>query len=97
MQRLATTMARSDAHEAYKVVLESHTARALSAKPLLFVYDMVTCDAPFGCLKFCLDAARPPLKDRPDFEKAYGLSRHLQFEMRKKRTSVRMNIFEKVY
>ena len=39
MQRLSSTMARSDSQEAYRLAVEAHTARAASGNPLLFVWD----------------------------------------------------------
>ena len=73
MQRLSSSMARSNSQEAYKIAVETHTTRAASGSPLLFVWDMVTTDASFEALKFVLDAARPPLKDSVDFAKTNGL------------------------
>ncbi len=96
MQRIASTMKR-DTLEATKVALETHVARASTGNPLHFVWDMVSTDAKFGCLKYVLDAARPPLCDRPDFEKVNGLPRRLRFEARKKRTPTEMDVFEGVY
>ena len=51
MQRIASTMQR-DTLKATKVALEAHTARASTGSPLHFVWDMVTTDAKFGCLKY---------------------------------------------
>ena len=39
MQRLSSTMARADSLEAYRLAVETHTARAASGNPLLFVWD----------------------------------------------------------
>ncbi len=98
MQRLSSSMARSNSQEAYKIAVETHTARVASGSPLLFVWDMVTTDASFEALKFVLDAARPPLKECVEFEKTYnGFSRHLSFAPRQRRTPTVVNIFEGVY
>jgi len=97
MQRLSSSMARSNSQEAYKIAVETHTARAASGSPLLFVWDMVTTDAPFEALKFVLDAARPPLMECAEFEKTNGLSRHLSFTPRQRHTPTVTNIFEGVY
>ena len=97
MHRMASSMGRSAARDAYKIALESHAARASLGKPLLFVWDLVACDAPYGCLKYVLDAARPPMRERPDFESVHGLGQYLKFEMRKRRVPVETDMFEKVY
>ena len=97
MQRIASNMTTRDTLAATKVVLETHAARASTGSPLLFVWDMVTVEAKFGCLKYVLDAARPPLCDCPDFEKINGLPRYLRFENRKKRVPVEMNVFDGIY
>ena len=98
MQRISSSMKR-DVPDAIKVALEAHAARASTGNSLHFVWDVVGTDAKFGCLKYILDAARPPLCDRPDheFEQIYGLPRHLTFVSQKRRIPIDMNMFEGVY
>ena len=100
MQRLAATMAKAGPNETYKAATEDHAARMLTSSPLLFVYDAVGCAATLGCLKFVLDAGRPPLRgDISDeaFEKQYGLGRQLRFVEHTARVPAPFNIYEGVY
>ncbi len=96
MKRLSSSMARSNCQEAFKIAVETHSARTASGQHLLFVWDMVSCDCEVEALKFVLDAARPPLKCAPDkdFEKTYGLCRHLSFAPRQRRVPTVMNVFD---
>ncbi len=91
-------MSQSTARAAYTAALENHTARASTGSPLRFVWDMVTAEAQFASLKYVLDAAwRPPLRDCADFERKYGISRHLRFTRASRRAPFVMDVFEGVY
>lgn len=96
MERISSSMKR-DAPDAVRVALEAHVARSSFGNPLHFVWDIVGTEAPFKDLKYILDAARPPLSERPDFEEIYGLPRHLTFSTQKMREPTEMNLFEGVY
>ena len=96
MTRLAATRRPQ---EAYRLAAENHNARLSGGMPLLFVWDLVPCGAPFDALKFVVDAARPPLDKLPDAEffKTYGLSRTISWSLRGQREDRPNNIFEGIY
>ena len=73
MQRI-TAMLTRQVPDGARVAVQAHAARASVGERLHFIWDMVSCDAPFSSLKFVLDAARRPLSDEPDtdFEKVHG-------------------------
>ncbi len=72
MQRI-TAMLTRQVPDGARVAVQAHAARASVGERLHFIWDMVSCDAPFSSLKFVLDAARRPLSDEPgtDFEKVH--------------------------
>ena len=98
MEKLIKKVAQSTATGVYETALAYNTTQALVGKPLHFVYDIVGVETKWTDLKYVLDAAaRPPLKDGPNFEKVYGITRKLTFDNKSKRRPAASNIFENVY
>jgi len=95
MERIRNSM--SSAHAASTEALETHTSRASMGKPLLFVWDLVVDTAPYERLRYVLDCGRSPLQEKRDFAHYYGLSRCLEFTMRKNRAPASVDIFSGVY
>ena len=79
--------------------LEIHAMRTTTGHSVMYLWDMVTPEAPgLETLKYVLDAARPPLQDCPEFEKKYGISRYLTFSRQEHRVPPEnINAFEGVY
>ena len=98
MQRISCSMKR-DTLDATRVALTAHQARAAKGNHLHFVWDVVSTEAAFDSLRYTLDAARPPLCDRPDdfFTKAYGMPRRLSFTPQQKRVPLEADMFEGIY
>lgn len=97
MQKLTNKMTQSNTSGVYKAALESNSNRSVLGNPLHFVYDIVGAETRFEALKYVLDAAQPPLRNDTNFEKIYGLPRHLRFQMKTTRVGVDVDIFESVY
>jgi len=97
MDRMKTCMHRNSTRAAVDIALETAHARAGAGRQLLFVWDVVTHDAPFAKLAYTHDCARPPLRDLPNFESVHGISRFLTFTKRRNRTPVEMDLFCDVY
>ena len=96
MQKLANKMTKTNT-SVYQTAIECNGSRTIIGNPLQFVYDIVGTEAKFKDLKYILDAAQPPLKDSAHFEKIYGLPRRLSFDVRTKRATIDVNMFENVY
>ena len=66
---------------------------------LQFVYDVCTVATPFVCLRYVLDAKRPPLGDLGEeaFRHAYGIDRCLTFKRGTRRARVPTDWFGMVY
>ena len=98
MERLAKAMSRSQDREARAIAFEAH-ASTVGRNPMHFVWDLVTCDAPYTSLKYVRDALQPPSRDTPDFEKRFGLKRHLTFEPRQilNKKPLPVDLFQGVY
>ena len=97
MQRIACHMANSSIRAARSVALDAFAARSSTGSHLHFVWDLVTTDCDFTKLKYVHDAGHSPLDPTADFERVYGITRHLQFDRRKKREAVETNLWEEVY
>ena len=97
MEKLIKKIAHSNANGVYETALAYNTTQALVGKPLHFVYDIVGVETKWTDLKYVLNAVRPPMKDGPDFEKVYGITRKLTLDNKSKRSPVVSNIFENVY
>jgi len=97
MEKLAKKIAKSNTSSVFETSLQCNATKAVVGQPLHFVYDIVGTETKFNDLKYVLDAAQSPLKDGPDFEKIYGISRRLTFASKAKRRTVESNMFEHVY
>ena len=97
MEKLSSHMKKSHSRDCYKVCVEAQTVRCNAGKPLLFVWDMVTPEAPFDSMKYVIDAARPPLEDCKNFEAKYGIPRRISFAPRDMRPPMAMDLFAGVY
>ena len=66
---------------------------------LQFVYDVCNVCTPFVCLRYVLDAKRPPLGDLDEdaFRSAYGIDRCLTFKRGTRRARVPTDWFGMVY
>ena len=66
---------------------------------LQFVYDVCNVCTPFVCLRYVLDAKRPPLGDLGEeaFRHAYGIDRCLTFKRGTRRARVPTDWFGMVY
>lgn len=97
MQKLTKKMTKSNTSGVYKVAIESNASRTIIGEPLRFVYDIVGADTNFKDLKYILDAAQLPLRDDPNFEKVYGITRHLCFKPKHERVVLDVDMFEHIY
>ena len=97
MEKLTKKIAKSNTSGAFEASIECNTSKTIVGKPLHFVYDIVGTETKFDDLKYILDAAQAPLQDGPNFEKIYGVSRLLTFDVKARRKSVEADIFENVY
>ena len=99
MEKLTKKITKSkNTNGAFETALQWNASKVALGHPLHFVYDIVGPETTFNALKYILNAAQSPLKDGPDFEKIYGISRSLTFDSKLKRKTIEnSNMFENVY
>ena len=109
MQRIGSSMARRHGQKARSLADETIETRLNQNEPLSFVYDFVTCKAPFQALVHCLDAARviaPPeprtptdnaQADEERFRDNFGIYRQLSFRTFTERKCSPGDWWESVY
>ncbi len=96
MERLTKHMNRNDHVGAAHAVSEHTYFQKRVGKRLLFVYDVVGCDADFKNLRFVIDAVRPP-ETTAKFEKLYGMPRLLNFERASGRPCASVDFWRGIY
>ena len=96
MERLTKHMNRNDPVSAAHAVSEHVYFQKRVGKRILFVYDVISCDADFSSLRFVLDAVRPP-ETNARFEQIYGIPRYLKFDRVSERASVPVDFWHGVY
>ena len=95
MQKFASKPVKEAAHMAQG----SASARLHTNTELQFVYDVCNVCTSFVCLRYVLDAKRPPLGDLDEaaFRNAYGIDRCLTFKRGTRRARVPTDWFGMVY
>ena len=96
MERLTKHMNRNDHVNALHAVSEHAYFQKRVGKRILFVYDVISCDADFSSLRFVVDAVRPP-ETNARFEQLYGIPRLLKFERAIDRPSVPVDFWRGIY
>ena len=85
--------------EAARMAQGNVSAHLHTNTELQFVYDVANVCTPFVCLRYVLDAKRPPLGDLDEeaFHHAYGIDRCLTFKRGTRRARVPTDWFDMVY
>jgi len=96
MKRITASLKRSS-NQAYKAAKLSMDAKLSRGERMLFLWDLISTEAPWSALRFVLDAQRAPHYASCDFEKVYGVKRRLEFKRLQKKEAPSFNIWEGVY
>ena len=96
MKRITASLKRSS-NQAYKSAKLSMDAKLSRGERMLFLWDLISTEAPWSALRFVLDGQRPPHYASCDFEKVYGLKRRLEFKPLQKKEAFCLDLWEGVY